>query len=317
MMLMDLLNEAGCPPGVVNVIHGSHEAVNFVCDHPAIRAVSFVGSDKAGWHVYRRATAHGKRVQSNLGAKNHAVVMPCADKNSSIEQLVGAGFGAAGQRCMALSVVILVGEAQNWLPDIVARAKRLKVNAGVEPGADLGPVISPAAKERIEKLVQSGIDQGAKCVLDGRGIKVDKYPNGNFVGPTILANVTSKMECYKEEIFGPVLCIMNADSLDEALEIINSNPYGNGSAVFTQNGSVARQFVNEVEAGQVGVNVPIPVPLPMFSFTGNRASFLGDQHFYGKQGLFFYTQTKTVTSLWRKGQQSTSTRSAAAMPIMQ
>lgn len=153
--------------------------------------------------------------------------------------------------------------------------------------------------------------------MDGRGIKVAKYPNGNFVGPTVLADVTPNMECYKEEIFGPVLCVMNADSLEQALEMINSSPYGNGSAIFTQNGSVARQFVNEVEAGQVGVNVPIPVPLPMFSFTGNKASFLGDQHFYGKQGLFFYTQTKTVTSLWRKGQQATPTRSAAAMPIMQ
>lgn len=317
MMLMDLLNEAGCPPGVVNVIHGTTEAVNFICDHPDIRAVSFVGSDVAGKHIYRRATAHGKRVQANLGAKNHAIVMPCADREASIEQLVGAGFGAAGQRCMALSVAILVGEAQNWLPEIIERAKKLVVNGGTEPGADLGPVITPQAKERICRLVESGVEQGAKLPLDGRAIKIDKYPNGNFVGPTVLANVQTNMECYKEEIFGPVLCVMNADTLEDAIEIINANPYGNGAAIFTQNGSVARQFVNEVDAGQVGVNVPIPVPLPMFSFTGNRGSFLGDQHFYGKQGLSFYLQTKTVTSLWRKGKGMKSTRSATSMPIMQ
>lgn len=351
MMLMDLLNEAGCPPGVVNVIHGSHEAVNFICDHPDIRAISFVGSDKAGKHIYRRGCANGKRVQANLGAKNHAIVLPDADKDASIDQLVGAACGAAGQRCMALSVVILVGtilllillflfhqrnflgEAQKWIPDIVARAKELKVNAGKEPGTDVGPVISPQAKERICSLVESGIQQviftkmknnmvlimivfkGAKCVLDGRGIQVKNYPNGNFVGPTILANVQQNMECYKEEIFGPVLSIMNADTLDDALEIINTNPYGNGTAIFTTNGSSARQFVNEVDAGQVGVNVPIPVPLPMFSFTGNRGSFLGDCHFYGKQGLNFYLQTKTITTLWRKGQ--ATIKKSTTMPTMQ
>lgn len=315
MMLMELLNEAGCPPGVVNVIHGSHEAVNFICDHPDIRAISFVGSDKAGKHIYRRGCANGKRVQSNMGAKNHAVVLPDADKTTTIDQLAGAAFGAAGQRCMALSVAILVGEAQNWIPELVERARKLKVNAGHEPGADLGPVISPEAKERICRLVDSGIRQGANCVLDGRGIVVEKYPKGNFVGPTILTNVTSNMECYKEEIFGPVLSIMAADTLEQAIEMINASPYGNGTAIFTTNGSSARQFVNEIDVGQVGVNVPIPVPLPMFSFTGSRGSFLGDCHFYGKQGLNFYTQTKTITSLWRKGQ--VVNKSSVSMPVMQ
>lgn len=315
MMLMELLNEAGCPPGVVNVIHGSHDAVNFICDHPDIRAISFVGSDKAGKHIYRRGCANGKRVQSNMGAKNHAVVLPDADKNATIEQLAGAAFGAAGQRCMALSVAILVGDAQKWIPDLVQRAKKLKVNAGHEPGTDLGPVISPEAKDRIHRLVESGIKQGAKCDLDGRGLVVEKYPKGNFVGPTILSNVTGKMECYKEEVFGPVLSIMAADTLEQAIEMINSSPYGNGTAIFTTNGSTARQFVNEIDVGQVGVNVPIPVPLPMFSFTGSRGSFLGDCHFYGKQGLNFYTQTKTITTLWRKGQ--AVAKSSVSMPVMQ
>lgn len=313
MLLMELLNEVGCPPGVVNVIHGSRDAVNFICDNAHVKAVSFVGSDTAGQYIYQRACANGKRVQSNMGAKNHAVVLPDANKETSIDQLCGAAFGAAGQRCMAISVAILVGDAQKWIPDIVARAKKLKVNAGHEPGTDIGPVISPAAKKKICNLVESGIKQGAKCDLDGRNIVVEKYPKGNFVGATILSNVKPNYDCYKEEIFGPVLSIVSADTLEEAIEIINSNPYGNGTAVFTTSGSNARQFVNEIDVGQVGINVPIPVPLPMFSFTGSRGSFWGDLHFYGKQGLNFYTQTKTVTSMWRKGQ--TLTKSTVSMPV--
>ncbi|XP_044255959.1 probable methylmalonate-semialdehyde dehydrogenase [acylating], mitochondrial [Tribolium madens] len=313
MLLMELLNEVGCPPGVVNVIHGTHDAVNFICDNKDIRAISFVGSDTAGKYIYARGGANGKRVQSNMGAKNHAVVLPDADKNATIDQLIGAGFGAAGQRCMALSVAILVGETRDWIPEIVERAKKLKVTAGHEPGADLGPVISPKAKQRILNLIESGIKQGAKCPLDGRGIVVEKYPKGNFVGPTLLTHVQPSFECYKEEIFGPVLSIMFADTLDEAIKIINSNPYGNGTAIFTSNGSHARQFVNEIDVGQVGVNVPIPVPLPMFSFTGSRGSFHGDLHFYGKQGLNFYTETKTITSLWRKGQAASS--KSVSMPV--
>nr|CAH7757226.1 unnamed protein product [Callosobruchus chinensis] len=313
VLLMELLNEVGCPPGVVNVIHGAHDAVNFICDHPDIRAISFVGSDQAGKYIYERGAKNGKRVQSNMGAKNHCVVLPDANKETAINQVLGAAFGAAGQRCMALSVVILVGEAQKWIPDMVKAAQTLKVNAGHEPGTDVGPVISKQSKERIHRLIASGIEQGAKCPLDGRGIKVEKYPNGNFVGPTILTDVQPHHECYKEEIFGPVLCVMNADTLEEATAIINKNPYGNGTAIFTSNGHHARQFTHEVDAGQVGVNVPIPVPLPMFSFTGSRGSFHGDLHFYGKQGLNFYTQTKTVTTLWRKGQEQV--KASGSMPV--
>lgn len=315
MILMEMLNEAGCPPGVVNVIHGAHDAVNFICDNPVIRAVSFVGSDQAGRYIYERAGRNGKRVQSNMGAKNHGVIMADANKENTLNQLAGAAFGAAGQRCMALSTAVFVGEAKNWIPDLAERARKLKVNAGHVPGTDLGPVISPLAKKRIHDLVQSGIKDGANCVLDGRDIKVSGYEKGNFVGPTILSDVRTDMKCYKEEIFGPVLVCLSVDTVDEAIELINKNPYGNGTAIFTTNGATARKFVNDIDVGQVGVNVPIPVPLPMFSFTGTRGSFLGDHHFYGKQGVKFYTQTKTVTQLWRDSDVS-HTKAAVAMPTM-
>ncbi|CAO1427363.1 unnamed protein product [Diamesa hyperborea] len=315
LLLMEMLNEAGCPPGVVNVIHGANDSVNFICDHPDIKAVSFVGSDQAGKHIYERAGRNGKRVQSNMGAKNHGVIMADANKNATLNQLAGAAFGAAGQRCMALSTAIFVGESRKWIPELVERAQKLKVSAGHEPGTDVGPVISPQSKQRILDLVQSGVDEGAKLVLDGRGVTVEKYKNGNFVGPTILTEVTPSMKCYQEEIFGPVLVCLSAETLDDAIEIINKNRYGNGTAIFTSNGATARKFVNEIDCGQVGVNVPIPVPLPMFSFTGSRGSFLGDSHFYGKQGIKFYTQTKTVTQLWRDTD-VTHTNAAVAMPTM-
>lgn len=315
MLLVELLKEAGLPDGVVNVIHGEHEAVNFICDNPDIRAISFVGSDVAGKHIYERGSRNGKRVQCNMGAKNHGVVMPDANKENMLNQLVGAAFGAAGQRCMALSTAVLVGDAKDWLPELVERSSKLRVNAGHEPNADLGPVISPKAKQRILELVESGIKEGASCPLDGRSVRVPGYENGNFVGPTILANVTPDMECYKEEIFGPVLCVLTVDTLDDAINLINSNPYGNGTAIFTTNGATARKFTHEIDVGQVGINVPIPVPLPMFSFTGSRGSFLGDANFYGKAGLNFYTQVKTVTQMWR-ADDATDTRAATAMPVM-
>ncbi|EFX80854.1 hypothetical protein DAPPUDRAFT_303718 [Daphnia pulex] len=316
MMLVDMLREAGAPDGVVNVIHGAHDSVNFICDHPDIKAISFVGSDQAGQYIYERGSRHGKRVQANMGAKNHGVIMPDANKENTLNQLVGAAFGAAGQRCMALSTALFVGEAANWIPDLVERAKKLKVNAGHIADADLGPVISPEAKNRINKLVQSGIDEGAHCILDGRKIVVPGFEKGNFVGPTILTDVTPSMECYREEIFGPVLVILKVNTLDDAINTINSNMYGNGTAIFTTNGATARKFTQEIDVGQVGVNVPIPVPLPMFSFTGSRGSFRGDTNFYGKQGINFYTQLKTVTQMWRE-QDVTHTQAAVAMPTMQ
>jgi len=248
-----------------------------------------------------------------MGAKNHGVVLADANKETTLNQLVGAAFGAAGQRCMALSTAVFVGEAQEWIPDLIERTNNLKVNRGHISGADFGPVISQASKERIERLVQSGVDEGASCIVDGRGIKVDGYESGNFVGPTILSNVTPDMECYQEEIFGPVLIILNADTLDEAINMINKNKYGNGTALFTSSGASARKFTQKVQCGQIGINVPIPVPLPMFSFTGSRKSFAGDMNFYGKAGVHFYTQWKTVTSLWRE-EDATDQKAQVAFP---
>jgi malonate-semialdehyde dehydrogenase (acetylating) / methylmalonate-semialdehyde dehydrogenase len=298
MLLAELALQAGLPPGVLNVIHGGKRAVDAICAHPDIVAVSFVGSTAVGTHVYNLASQHGKRVQCMMGAKNHAVVMPDANKEQSLNSLVGATFGAAGQRCMATSVTVLVGEAQQWIPDIVAKAKTLKVNAGVEKGTDLGPVVSKNAKNRILGLLEDGIKEGAKLELDGRGIKVPGYEKGNFIGPTIFSGVTPEMKIYTTEIFGPVMVIVGVNTLGEAITLINNNPFGNGTGIFTQSGAVARRFQSEIDVGQVGINVPIPVPVPFFSFTGSRGSKLGDLGPYGKQAVQFYTQTKTITSRW-------------------
>ncbi|KAB2042673.1 hypothetical protein ES319_D02G232000v1 [Gossypium barbadense] len=335
IMLAELAIEAGLPPGVLNIVHGTNDIVNAICDDDDIRAISFVGSNTAGMHIYGRASAKGKRVQfticyflilrfglSNLliiqygGQKSyHGIVMPDANKDATLNALLAAGFGAAGQRCMALSTIVFVGDSESWLNDLVERAKGLKVNAGIEPNADLGPVISKQAKERICRLVQSGVERGAKLLLDGRNVVVPGYEQGNFIGPTILTGVTADMECYKEEIFGPVLVCMKADSLEDALNIVNRNKYGNGASIFTTSGAVARKFQTEVEAGQVGINIPIPVPLPFFSFTGNKASFAGDLNFYGKAGVNFFTQIKTVTQQWKD--LPSGSRVSLAMPTSQ
>lgn len=312
MILAELAQEAGFPEGVINIIHGTHRAVNFILDEPAIKAISFVGGNAAGEYIYSRGSANGKRVQANLGAKNHAVVLPDCNKKSTINAIAGAAFGAAGQRCMALSTVVLVGkDTQFWVDELVNAAKQLKTDGGFEDGADLGPVISPHSKARIEALIQSAEDEGAKIVLDGRGYAPEKYPNGNFIAPTIITGVNPSMKCYKEEIFGPVLIVLEAATLEDATKLINENEYGNGVAIFTNSGPKASWFQENIEAGQVGVNVPIPVPLPMFSFTGNKKSVAGGgmSTFYGKPGLNFYTQTKTVTSLWKGEEESDSLKS--------
>jgi malonate-semialdehyde dehydrogenase (acetylating)/methylmalonate-semialdehyde dehydrogenase len=298
MLLAALALEAGVPPGVLNVVHGGKESVDAICTHPEIKAVSFVGSCHVGEHVYKLSSNHGKRAQCMMGAKNHAVVMPDANKEQSLNSLVGAGFGAAGQRCMATSVAVLVGEARDWIPDIVAKAKTLKVNAGTEPGADLGPVISKQAKERIESLIGQSEREGARIELDGRNAQIPNYPKGNFIAPTVISGVKPEHKAYQTEIFGPVLQIVSVETLDDAIELINKNPYGNGTGIFTQSGAVARKFQNEIDVGQVGINVPIPVPVPFFSFTGSRGSKLGDLGPYGKQAVQFYTQVKTVTARW-------------------
>ncbi len=298
MLLAELAMEAGVPPGVLNVIHGGKESVDAICSHPVVKAVSFVGSCHVGEHVYKLASTHGKRAQCMMGAKNHAVVMPDANKEQSLNALVGAGFGAAGQRCMATSVAVLVGDANSWIPDIVAKAKTLKISGGTTAGADVGPVISQQAKKRIEGLIQQGVEEGCKLELDGRNPKVEGFPNGNFIGPTIFSGVKPNHAVYQEEIFGPVLVIVSVDTLDEAIALTNANQFGNGTGIFTQSGAAARKFQNEIDVGQVGINVPVPVPVPYFSFTGSRGSKLGDLGPYGKQVIQFYTQTKTVTARW-------------------
>ncbi|WP_028080793.1 CoA-acylating methylmalonate-semialdehyde dehydrogenase [Solimonas soli] len=314
MRLVELALEAGIPAGVLNVVHGGEDVVNAICDHADIKAISFVGSTRVGTHVYNRATLAGKRVQCMMGAKNHAVVLPDANKEQALNALVGAGFGAAGQRCMAASVAVLVGEAQHWIPDLVEKSRALKLNGGTEPGTDVGPVISCAAKSRVEGLIEQGAREGATLELDGRAPKLPgKYASGNFVGPTIFSNVKPGMMIYDQEIFGPVLAIVNAATLDEAIALINANPNGNGVALFTQSGAAARRFQEDIDIGQVGINVPIPVPVPLFSFTGSRGSKLGDLGPYGKQVILFYTQTKTVTARWFDDAASTSVNTTISL----
>jgi malonate-semialdehyde dehydrogenase (acetylating) / methylmalonate-semialdehyde dehydrogenase len=238
------------------------------------------------------------RVQANLGAKNHCTVLPDADKDAVVKALAGAAFGAAGQRCMALSTVIFVGETKEWIADIAEEGKKYKVGSGFDDDVQVGPLISPEAQARCEDIISKAIEQGASCPLDGRGVVVEGCETGNFVGPTMLTGCSTDNIGYTEEIFGPVMTCLEADSLEEAIKITNANPYGNGCCIFTQSGSAARKFQHEIDVGQVGINVPIPVPLPFFSFTGSRSSIRGDLHFYGKEGVKFVTKAKTVTSNW-------------------
>ncbi|KND88241.1 Methylmalonate-semialdehyde dehydrogenase [acylating], mitochondrial [Tolypocladium ophioglossoides CBS 100239] len=316
LILAELAKEASFPEGVINIIHGTHNAVNFILDEPSIKAISFVGGNAAGEYIYSRGSANGKRVQANLGARNDAIVLADCHKQQTITSINGAAFGAAGQRCMVLSILVLTGkETHAWIDDIATAARELKVHRGFEEGADLGPVISPQSLQRIESLIASAEEEGAEVVLDGRGYRPDGYDRGNFLGPTIIKGVKPHMKCYQEEIFSPVLVCLEVDTLAEATNLVNDNIYGNGVAIFTKSGSSASWFQRNIEAGQVGINVPIPVPLPMFSFTGNKKSIAGRgvNTFYGKPGLNFYTQTKTVTSLW-KASDDMAAKAAVVMP---
>lgn len=304
MKLAELAHLAGIPAGVLNIVHGGRATVEYLCDAPAIKALSFVGSDRVGKAIFARGTANGKRVQANLGAKNHAVLMPDASANAS-DVIVGAAFGAAGQRCMALSTVIVVGSEEQRKIAVTALVEKAKK---LEMGVDFGPLVTPESKARVIELVSSAEQDGCRILLDGRSPKIvsEERKEGNWFGATVVDQVKPQMRSYKEEIFGPVLQIIHAPDLDGALDIINANPYGNGTAIFTRDGATARKFQNLVDVGQVGINVPIPVPLPFLSFTGSRASIQGDLNFYGKTGVAFYTQIKTITSLWRIGSDSSS-----------
>ncbi len=299
MILAELWAEAGLPEGVFNVLHGDKAAVDALIDHPAVAAVSFVGSTAVARSIYLRGTAAGKRVQALGGAKNHAVVLPDANGAFAAEQLASAAFGSAGERCMAISVAVTVGPTGDDVVAAVSRkAASVKVGPGREPTSDMGPVITLDAKERISRLVGSGVEQGARVVMDGRGLVVEGHEKGFFLGPTVMDQVLPAMEVYCAEIFGPVLLVMRVRTLQEAIELINANPYGNGTAIFTSNGAAAREFQRRVKVGMIGINVPIPAPMAYYSFGGWKASLFGDQHVHGLEGVSFYSRAKVVTSRW-------------------
>ena len=291
--LMELALEAGFPPGVINMVHGGKETVDWICDDPRIKAISFVGGNQAGEYIYQRGTANNKRVQSNMGAKNHCIILPDADKEDALNLVANAAFGAAGQRCMALSVPVFVGEARKWIPDFVEKAKKF------QPGKDFGPLVTKEAQQRVEAIISRAPEQGAHVLLDGSNFKKPGFEQGNYVGPSVITGARKGLECYDSEIFGPVAVCVEVETVDEAIALINSSKYGNGVAIFTQSGSMARKFQNEINVGQVGINVPIPVPAAPFAFTGWNASMRGDIYFNGKQAVNFFTRIKTVTSRWK------------------
>lgn len=304
MMLAELMQEAGLPDGVLNVVNGDKESVDAILDDPIIQAVGFVGSTAIAEYVYTRGTASGKRVQCFGGAKNHMLIMPDADLDQAADALVGAGFGAAGERCMAISVAVPVGQetADRLIEKLIPRVESLKVGPYTSgDDVDFGPVITPQARERILGLVNSGVEQGAKLVVDGRDFKLQGYENGNFVGPCLFDNATKDMDIYKEEIFGPVLTVVRAETYEEALSLPMDHEYGNGTAIYTRDGDTARDFASRINIGMVGINVPIPVPLAYHTFGGWKRSGFGDLNQHGPDGFKFYTRTKTVTSRWPSG----------------
>jgi len=298
MRLAELFEQAGAPKGVLQVVHGGKPQVDYLLAHPIIKAVSFVGSVPVAQYIYQTGTSHNKRVQAFAGAKNHMVVMPDANKAQVLSNLVGASVGAAGQRCMAISVAVFVGSSKEWIGELAGELAKVTPGAWNDDKAGYGPLISKQAKARVVALIDEGKAQGAKCELDGSQCTVDGMPDGNWLGPTLFSGVTTDMSIYQQEIFGPVLVCLEVETLEEAIALINKNPYGNGTSIFTANGAAARKYQHEIQVGQVGINVPIPVPLPFFSFTGWRGSFYGDLHAYGKQAVRFYTETKTVTTRW-------------------
>ncbi|ELB2748744.1 CoA-acylating methylmalonate-semialdehyde dehydrogenase [Vibrio alginolyticus] len=296
--LAELFEQAGAPKGVLQIVHGRKEQVDFLLAHPNIRAVSFVGSVPVARYIYTTGTKHFKRVQAFAGAKNHMVIMPDANKEQVVNNLIGASVGAAGQRCMAISVAVFVGDSKEWITDLKQAMAKVHPGPWDDEQAAYGPLISEQAKQRVLDLIEDGKQQGAVCELDGSQCEVEGFPDGNWIGPTLFSGVTANMSIYTQEIFGPVLVCMEVETLQEAIELVNRNPYGNGTSIFTANGAAARKYQHDIQVGQVGINVPIPVPLPFFSFTGWRGSFYGDLHAYGKQAVRFYTETKTVTARW-------------------
>ena len=303
LFMAELLKQAGLPDGVFNVVQGGKEAVDAILDHPGISAVSFVGSTPIAKYIYTRATSTGKRVQALGGAKNHMVVLPDADMQQVTDALMGSAFGSAGERCMAISVAVPVGDqvADELMERMTPLVKELQVGPPDDKNAAMGALITRDSLNRIEGLIQSGVDQGAELLVDGRGYKVQGYENGFFLGGTLFDKVRPEMEIYKEEVFGPVLSTVRVNDYQEALDLIHNNPYGNGTAIFTRDGDAARDFVSRIEVGMVGVNVPIPVPVAFHSFGGWKQSLFGDHHIYGPETIHFYTRMKAVTSRWPTG----------------
>jgi malonate-semialdehyde dehydrogenase (acetylating)/methylmalonate-semialdehyde dehydrogenase len=303
MRLAELMLEAGLPPGILNVVNGDKEAVDAILDDRDIAAVGFVGSSSIAQYIYERAAATGKRAQCFGGAKNHAIIMPDADMDQTVDALIGAGYGAAGERCMAVSVAVPVGKttADRLMEKLIPRVENLKIGPSTDPSADFGPLVTRAALERVKDYVEIGIQEGAKLAVDGRGFKMQGYENGFYMGGCLFDNVTKDMRIYKEEIFGPVLSVVRAKDYDEALRLPSDHDYGNGVAIFTRDGDAARDFAARVNVGMVGINVPIPVPVAYYTFGGWKRSGFGDLNQYGPDSIRFYTKTKTVTARWPSG----------------
>ncbi|RAK63407.1 CoA-acylating methylmalonate-semialdehyde dehydrogenase [Phenylobacterium kunshanense] len=301
--LAELMMEAGAPAGVLNVVHGDKSAVDAILDHADIKAVSFVGSSDIAHYVYSRGTANGKRVQAMGGAKNHGIILPDADLEQATKDLIGAAYGSAGERCMALPVVVPVGKktADELRERVLAELDGLKVGLSTDPAAQYGPVVSQAHKEKIESYIDLGVKEGAELVVDGRGFALQGYEKGFFIGPSLFDGVKKGMKTYNEEIFGPVLQIVRAETFEEALDLPSSHQYGNGVAIFTRNGRAAREFAARVNVGMVGINVPIPVPVAYHTFGGWKRSAFGDTNQHGMEGVKFYTKVKTITARWPEG----------------
>jgi len=313
LFMARLLKEAGLPDGVFNVVQGDKVVVDALLEHRDVKAVSFVGSTPIANYIYETGAKHGKRVQALGGAKNHLVVMPDADIDQTVDALIGAGYGSAGERCMAISVAVLVGEvADKIVPRLAERARKLVVKNGMEPDAEMGPVVTQQALERIEGYIATGIEEGATLVVDGRGLKVPGHENGFFTGGTLFDDVTPEMRIYREEIFGPVLACVRVNDFAEAIKLVNDHEFGNGVSCFTRDGNIAREFARRIEVGMVGINVPIPVPMAWHGFGGWKKSLFGDMHAYGTEGVRFYTKQKSIMQRWSE---SIEQGAEFAMPV--
>jgi malonate-semialdehyde dehydrogenase (acetylating)/methylmalonate-semialdehyde dehydrogenase len=302
-LILELMQEAGLPAGVLNIVNGGKPAVDAILHHPSVKAVSFVGSTPIAEYVYQTGTANGKRVQALGGAKNHMVIMPDADMDQAVDALMGAGYGSAGERCMAISVAVPVGQdtADRLVEKLAPRVSGIKIGTWNDPDAEMGPLVTEQHKDKVLGYINKGVEEGANLVVDGRDFALQGYENGYFVGGTLFDHVTTDMTIYREEIFGPVVCVARADSFDQAVSMVNDHEYGNGTAIFTRDGDAARSYADQIQVGMVGINVPIPVPVAYHSFGGWKRSVFGDHGAYGMEAVRFYTKLKTVTSRWPTG----------------